>query len=184
MVREAFWDVYRPGCMEHLVVHKLKTSPALIKELDFVACDGNKIVGVIICPKSKIKNDKDEEFEVLSMIMGVLPSYQKRGIGSALIKKVIEEARALGFKGVVIFGSPDYYLRFGFKNAKEYGIQTSGGENFDPFMALELSKKSLEGMRGRFYEVLVDFVNDKELELFEKEFSFKEKHITDTQLKI
>jgi predicted N-acetyltransferase YhbS len=183
MVREAFWDVYRPGCNEHLIMHKLQESDAFIKELDFVACDKDKVVGIAVCPKAIIKNDTGQEFTVLSMIVGILPSYQKKGIGSMLVKKIMDEARSMGFKGIVLFGSPEYYPRFGFKNAKEYGIRTSEGKNLDPFMALELSKNSLSGINGKFYETSAYHVSDEELELFEKEFPHKEKHITDTQLK-
>lgn len=182
MVREAFWDIYKPGCNEHLVIHNLRNTPAFVKELDFVACDGDKIVGVVICPKSKIIDEQNQEFTVLSMIVGVLPHYQNKGIGSILINKAINEARRLGFNGIVIFGSPDYYPRFGFKNARKYGIQTSDGENLDPFMALELSEGSLRGIQGRFYEDPVFYPGNDELELFEKEFPYKEKHITNTQL--
>lgn len=184
IVREAFWDVYKPGCDEHLVIHKVRKSSAYVKELDIVACDGEKIVGVVICPKAKIVNEKNQEFTTLSMMVGVLPSYQKKGIGSMLIKKVIDKARLLEFKGIVIFGNPEYYPRFGFKNAKEYGIQTSDGKNFDPFMALELYENSLNGMQGRFYEdPAFHPAGSDELEVFEKKFPYKEKHVTETQLK-
>ena len=185
MVREAFWDLYKPGCDEHLIVHRLRGSLDFIRELDFVACDGDKIVGVAICPKAKIKNDQGQESAALSMIVGVLPSYQKQGIGSMLIRKILGEARSLGYKGIVIFGSPEYYPRFGFRNAKDYGIQTSDGQNFDPFMALELSEGSLKGIQGRFYEapVFQPVSDSAELESFDKQFPHKEKHVTDTQLK-
>ncbi len=184
MVREAFWDVYKPGCDEHLIIHKLRDSAAFIKGLDFVACDSNRIVGAVICPKAKIEDEKSQEFTVLSLIVAVLPSYQKRGIGSRLVKRAMDDARSLGFKGIVIFGSPEYYLRFGFMNAKEYGIQTSEGENFDAFMALQLSEHSLDRIRGRFYEDDAYHPGKDELEAFEKGFPYKEKHVTDTQLKM
>lgn len=185
VVREAFWDLYRPGCIEHLVIHKIRKVPAYIKELDMVACDGNKIVGIVICPKGKIINEQNQEFAVLSLMVGVLPQYQKKGIGSMLIKRAIEKARSLYYKGIVIFGNPEYYARFGFKNAKEYAIQTSDGENFDPFMALELVPDSLNGINGKFYEdsVFQPASDTDELDAFDKLFPYKEKHVTDTQLK-
>lgn len=65
VIREAFWDVYKPGCDEHLIIHKLREAPAFVKELDLVACDGNKIVGVIVCPMAKIKNEENQEFILL-----------------------------------------------------------------------------------------------------------------------
>ena len=185
VAREAFWDVYKPGCHEHLVLHKLRKTLAFVKELDLVACDGNKIVGMVVCPKSKIVNEEGQEFEALSMMVGVSPSHQKKGIGEMLIKQAIKTARNLGYKGIVIFGDPKYYSRFGFKNAKEYGIQTSDGQNFDPFMALEVSEGDLKGIKSRFFEApsFQPLNDESELEEFDKQFPHKEKHIIGTQLK-
>jgi predicted N-acetyltransferase YhbS len=184
MIREAFWDVYKPGCDEHFIIHKLRESPAFVRELDLVACEGEQIVGMIICPLSKIVNEQDQEFTILSMIIGVLPSHQNKGVGSMLIKEATRAARSLGFKGIALFGSPDYYPRFGFKNAREYRIQTSDGQNFDPFMVLELAPDSLNGIQGRFFEDPSYHPDPDELKLFDTGFPHREKHVTDTQLKI
>ncbi len=183
ITREAFWDFYHPGCMEHLVLHNLRNVPAFVHELDFVACDAERIVGNVVCSKAKVINGK-QEFEVLSMgPLAVLTEYQGKGIGGLLIKTAISKARQLGYKGIVIYGNPDFYHRFGFVNAEKFGIRTSSDENFDYFMALELSEGSLQGVMGNFYEDGAFNVNDKELEEFDKAFPCKEKHITDTQLK-
>jgi predicted N-acetyltransferase YhbS len=184
LTREAFWNIYRPGCVEHLLVHKIRNVPAFIKELSFVACDEAKIVGNIIYSKAKVINDQKVEFEVLCMgPIGVLPSYQGRGIGSRLMNYSIKEAKQLGNKAVIIFGDPNYYHRFGFINAQKYEIQTSAGENFEEFMALELYDGALNGISGKFYEDEVFKIEQDELEMFEKEFPYKEKRVTDTQLK-
>lgn len=184
ITREAFWDVYHPGCMEHLVLHKLREAPGFVAELAFVACDVKRIVGNVVCSKAKVINDKKEEFEVLSMgPLSVLPEYQGKGIGSLLIKTVIKKAQELSCKGMVIYGNPDFYHRFGFVNAEKFGIMTSEGGNFDYFMALELSEGSLQGIKGNFYEDEAFNVNDEELEEFDKAFPYKEKHVTSTQLK-
>ena len=184
ITREAFWDVYHPGCMEHLVLHKLREMTGFVRELNFVACDGKRIVGNVVCSKAKVINDYKQEYEVLCMgPLAVLPEYQGKGIGSLLIKTVVSKARELGYKGIVIYGNPAYYHRFGFMNAEKFGIKTSSGENFDYFMALELEKGSLQGITGNFYEDEAFIVNDKELEEFDKAFPYKEKHVTATQLK-
>ena len=80
------------------------------------------------------------------------------------------------------FGDPEYYKRFGFINTKEYGIQTSSGENFDAFMTLELYNGSLKPVSGKFFASDSFEVTEEELENFEKKFPHKEKHVTDTQL--
>ena len=184
ITREAFWDVYHPGCMEHLVLHKLREAPGFVAELAFVACDVKRIVGNVVCSKAKVINDKKEEFEVLSMgPLSVLPEYQGKDIGSLLIKTIIKKAQELSYRGIVIYGNPDFYHRFGFVNAEKFGIMTSESENFDYFMALELSEGSLQGIKGNFYEDEAFNVNDEELEEFDKAFPYKEKHVTSTQLK-
>jgi predicted N-acetyltransferase YhbS len=184
LTREAFWDLYSPGCCEHLIVHKIRNVPAFVKELSYIAEEEYSIVGSIIYSKAKVINDQTNEFEVLCMgPISVLPSYQRKGIGSLLMTHSLETAKELGFKAVIIFGNPDYYKRFGFINAENYNIKTSKGENFDAFMVLELVNGALNGISGKFYEDKVFEIEDKELELFEGEFPFKEKHITATQFK-
>ena len=185
MTREAFWNVYKPGCDEHMIVHKIREVPAFVKELSFIACDDGKIAGNIIYSRAKVINDNGKEFEVLCMgPISVLPSYQGQGIGSLLMSHSIEKVKRLGYRGIIIFGNPKYYHRFGFRNAQEYGIQTSLGENFEAYMALELYNGSLEDISGKFYEDEVFNIEKEELETFEKQFPYKEKCVTDTQLKI
>jgi predicted N-acetyltransferase YhbS len=184
LTREAFWNIYKPGCVEHLLVHKIRKVPAFVKELSFVACDNEKIVGDIIYSKAKIINDKNIEFELLCLgPIGVLPSYQGQGIGSFLMNYSIERARQLGYNAIILFGNQNYYRRFCFINAKKYGIQTSSGENFDEFMALELYDGALKGISGKFQEDEAFKIDENELEIFEKEFPYKKKLVTDTQLK-
>ena len=165
-------------------MHKIRKVSAFVKELDLIACDNDVIVGNIIYSRAKVVNDENKEFEVLCMgPIAVLSSYQNQRIGSLLMQHSIEKARQLGYKGIVIFGNPDYYHRFGFVDAKEYNIQTSWGDNLDAFMALELYEDSLRGISGKFFEDEVFKIDNDELEYFEKQFPYKEKHVTDTQLK-
>ncbi len=98
------------------------------------------------------------------------------------MEKTLAKSRALGYKAVILFGNLAYYHKSGFRNAQEYRIQTSAGENFDAFMALELQKGGLRGVAGKFYEDPVFAIDDNELEAFEKGFPYKEKHVTDTRL--
>lgn len=183
LTREAFWDVYRPGCNEHLVLHKLRESSAFVKELDFVACEGNRIVGNIVYSKAMVTDENGKQSTVLSMgPICTLPSHQKRRIGSLLLTESIEKARSLGYNGIVIFGDPNFYHRFGFENASRYHMQTPEGENIEPFMALELHPGGLEGVSGHFSCDPAFFPADAELKVFDKDFPPKEKHVTDTQL--
>jgi len=184
ITREAFWDVYRPGCMEHLVVHKLRKVEAFVKGLDYVACDGKKIVGNIMYSKAKISGEAGKSYEVLCLgPVTVLPVYQKKGIGSLLINTSIQRAKGLKYKGVFLYGNPNYYSKFGFADAVMFNVQTSEGENAAYFMGLELSRGSMKGISGRYYEDSAFQTTPDELEEFEKRFPAREKHVTDTQLK-
>ena len=108
--------------------------------------------------------------------IGVLPEYKGKGIGSRLMKHTIELARAMGFKGIILYGDPKFYHRFGFVNAEKYGLQTSWGANFEEFMALELSEGSLKGMSGKCFEDKAFAVDEADLVKFEKKFPAKESH--------
>lgn len=184
LTREAFWDVYHPGATEHLIIHKLRHIPGFVPKLDLVALLDGQIVGHIAYSKAKIINADNREHEVLCMApLSVSPALQKKGIGGQLMEYSKTLAAGLGYKGIVIFGSPLYYSRYGFKNAEQFGITTSGGENFDAFMALELYPGGLTGIKGKFYEDPIFNITGQEVDEFEKDFPHKEKHITDTQLK-
>ncbi|MBN2095388.1 MAG: N-acetyltransferase [Candidatus Aenigmarchaeota archaeon] len=183
LTRDAFWDVYKPGCDEHLVLHNLRKSPTFVRGLDFVAVLNGKIIGNIVYSKAKVIGEDKSEHEVLCLgPFCVAPEMQKKGIGSKLIRQSLSKAKTLGFRGVILFGSPEYYSRFGFKNAESYHITTPDGKNFDAFMALELVEGSLKGIEGRFFADSVFEVEAKDLEEFEKSFPFREKHVTDTRI--
>ncbi len=175
LTREAFWDLFKPGCDEHLMIHNLRRVPAFVPELDFVAVYENRIIGNIMYSKAKVVGEDSCEHEVLCMgPLSVLPSYQRSGIGSKLFNHSLVYARQLGFKAIIIFGHPDYYKRFGFVNAQKYHITTEDGENFDPFMTMELVENGLKGIEGKFYGDKAFHVDKAELEEFEKGFPFKE----------
>jgi len=159
-------------------------TPEFIPELTFVAIAQEKITGHIMFTKACVQNDKGDKEKLLCLgPVSVLPSFQKQNIGARLIRHSLKEARSLGYRGVLLFGDPAYYSRFGFVNAACYGITTAEGQNFDAFMALELREKSLDGIRGRYLENPVFHVDPKELEAFEKLFPPKEKHKREGQFR-
>jgi len=185
LTREAFWNVYQPGCDEHFILHNIRNTPNFIKELDFVAELDGKIVGNIIYMKAKVISDAGKEEEVISFgPVSVLPAYQGQGIGNLLISQTMELAKQLGYKAVVIYGNPAYYHRFGFENAEKYGISTAEGKNFEEFMAKELAAGNLNEVSGKLFldELFFNIDKDK-LERYDSTFPPKEKKVTDTQLK-
>ncbi len=98
LTREAFWNVYIPGCDEHYIIHIMRKSDAFIKELDIVAELGDKIVGNIVYSKAKILcDDKTSYNDVICFgPISVLPEFQNRGVGGRLIEHSKEVARKLG----------------------------------------------------------------------------------------
>jgi predicted N-acetyltransferase YhbS len=182
LTREAFWNLHKPGCDEHLIIHNMRSANEFIKELDYVAVYNDKIVGNIVYAKSKILSPI-KEHEVLTFgPVSVLPMYQKRGIGKKLIDHTIKKSKEMEFKAIIIYGSPKYYERFGFKNTKEYGITDTEGNYNDALMALELFPGALENINGKFFEGEIYKITKAELDAFKKRFSYKEKLVLDTQL--
>ena len=184
LTREAFWDVYKPGCDEHLLAHKLRQTEVFLPELDYVAVMDGRIVGNIMYSLAQVIDSSGCAHLVLIFgPLSVLPDCQGQGVGAALVRHTLTLARKTGYPGVIIFGNPGYYHRFGFQNAEKYAITTADGENFDAFMALELHQGALRNITGRFCEDAVFHIDPMELLEFEKAFPYRKKHVTDTQLK-
>jgi predicted N-acetyltransferase YhbS len=183
LTREAFWGIYKPGCDEHLFVHNLRKASCFVGELDFVACEGDRIVGNIMYSRARVIGPNGEAEEVLCLgPVSVLPEYQRQGIGGRLIRESLAHASQLGFKGVFLMGNPAYYSRFGFRKTDEFGIGASDGKSHDYFMGLELASGRLKDLFGNFFEDEVFHTDPQELEEFEKLFPKREKHVTSTQL--
>jgi predicted N-acetyltransferase YhbS len=182
LTREAFWNIYRPGCDEHLLIHNMRKVKEFIKELDYVAIVNDEIAGNIVYAKAKVV-DTNREYDVLTFgPVSVLPSYQKKGIGRKLIEYTIEKSKEMGFNAIIIYGNPKYYEKFGFKSSSEYKITDMKGNYNEALMALELHPKALENINGKFFEGEIYKVDKEELETFEKHFPYKEKLALNTQI--
>ena len=181
LTREAFWDVYCPGADEHLLVHNLRKSNVFIKELDFVAINNDKIIGNIMYANSTVKND-DLEYTVLTFgPVSVLPEYQNKGIGGKLINHTIKLSKEMSYKGIIIYGDPEYYKRFGFKVSKEYKITNKDKKFPAALLVLELYPNALNGIEGVFDEGKAYEIDKNEAEEFDKKFIRKEKGYSKTQ---
>ena len=182
LVREAFWNLYIPGCGEHFVLHNLRKSNDFIPELDLVAEKEGQIAGQIAYSRGVIKNEMGDEKEVISFgPVSVLPEFQKQGIGNALISHTICLARELGYSAICIYGDPRYYSRFGFRCAEKYDVRTSDGKFAVALLALELQPNALKNMPGKFIESPVFAVDEQEFAKFDAAFLFKEKKQMESQ---
>jgi len=176
LTREAFWNRYMPGCDEHYLLHILRERDCFIPGLDMVAEHRRKIVGNIVYSKAKLLCDNGETREVLTFgPISVLPSCQRKGIGTLLIEHTKVLAGKMGYKAILIYGDPDYYSRFGFIKAERYKIGTPDNMYVDALQALELFPGALYGCAGRFQVDPVFSIDAAAAEEFDKQFEHKER---------
>ena len=125
VIREAFWNVFKPGTDVHWSSNLVRGWDSYIAQLDFIAVDGERIVGNVINRKAAILGDDGINYVTVRLgPLAVLPKYQRQGIGRRLIEKTIETAREMKFRSIMLLGDPEYYLKRGFKPAEAFG--TSG----------------------------------------------------------
>ena len=173
LTREAFWDVYKPGCDEHLVVHTMRNDPAVIPELCTVAELDDLIVGHIFYTRVRIAYDGGAQEAAAFGPISVLPEVQKQGVGSAMIKYTLPQAARMGFPGVLITGNPDYYHRFGFYDGARHGIVMPDGSGGPWLMAQEFIPGALH--RGCLHFAPQFDTDPAQLAEFETHFPAKEK---------
>jgi putative acetyltransferase len=182
LTREAFCNLYVPGCNEHYCIHKMRTSDDFIPELDLIAEMDGKIVGNIVYTHAKIISSDGKIYSVTSFgPVSVLPVYQNQGIGNTLIRYSLEKARSLGYTAVFIYGDPRYYSRFGFRCAERYDVRNSEGKFAVALMALELTPEALRDISGNFIESEVYHVDEKDFKSYEDTFPQKDKVVTGSQ---
>jgi putative acetyltransferase len=182
LVREAFWNLYVPRCNEHFVLHNLRKSSDFVPELNFVAEKEGRIVGQIVYSRGIIKGKGTEDEQVIGFgPLSVLPVYQRRGIGTALITHTIDLARDMGYAAICIYGDPRYYSRFGFRCAEKYDIKTADDKFAVALQVLELRQGALSDVSGRFIESAAFAVGEIEFAQYDDTFPFKEKKEADSQ---
>ncbi len=175
VTKRAFWNLHRPGCDEHLLVHKLRKDESYLSELSRVAEKDGRIIGAIYYAKAKLVKESGEEKTIISFgPLCVDPDFQRMGVGGRLLDETLALAKTKGFSGVVIYGEPEYYPRHGFLTCDSFGVTTPDGKNFPAFMGIELVKGGLPS--GRFFEPAVYFdLPSEELDEFDKAFPYMEK---------
>lgn len=161
------------GCpYEHWMVHELRKKDGILN-LSLVAVVEENIVGHIICSKGEVRSLKGITPVLNIGPISVLPEYQRKGIGKALITSMIDKAKQLGYGAILFFGRPEYYPQFGFKEASVFGIADSEGYNYPSFMGMELIPNYLEkAYGGQYYESYIynDELNRETVKKFENGF--------------
>lgn len=179
LVREAFWNVYRPGCSEHYVIHVLREDPAFVKELDFVMELDGKLIGQNMFMKTVINADDGRVISVLTMgPICVTPELKRRGYGKALLDYSLAKAAELGYGAVLFEGNIGFYGKSGFDYSRKFGIRYHDlPEDADSsfFLCKELMPGYLDGVTGVYHTPQGYYVNDSDVEEFDKGFPHKEK---------
>ena len=179
LVRESFWNVYRPGCSEHYVIHVLRDEPAFVKELDFVMEQDGRLIGQNMFMRTIIEADDGRVIDVLTMgPICITPQLKRQGYGKALLDYSLEKAAELGFGAVLFEGNIDFYGKSGFDYAGKFGIRYHDlPEDADSsfFLCKELITGFLDGITGVYQTPQGYYVSDEEVDEFDRDFPYKEK---------
>jgi predicted N-acetyltransferase YhbS len=179
LVREAFWNVYRPGCLEHYVLHTMRNAVDFVEELDFVMEKDGEIIGQNVFVKANIKSDDGKIIPILTMgPICIVPAYKRQGYGKILLDYSLEKAAEFGAGALCFEGNIDFYSKSGFTYASDFGIRYHGlpeGEDASFFLCKELIPGYLDGITGEYATPEIYFVDEAEAEDFDKRFPYKEK---------
>ena len=179
LVRESFWNVYRPGCSEHFVIHVLRDDPAFVKELDFVMEQNGVLIGQNMFMRTVINADDGRVIPVLTMgPIGITPELKRKGYGKKLLDYSLAKAAELGYGAVLFEGNIGFYGHSGFTYARNFGIRYHGlpdGADDSFFLCKELIPGYLDDVTGVYQTPQGYYVDDADVEEFDKAFSHKEK---------
>ena len=186
LVREAFWNVYRPGCLEHYVLNQLRNDEAFVPELNFVMEKDGRLIGQNMFMRAVIKADDGRDIPIMTMgPICITPELQSKGYGKILLDYSLEKAAELGCGALCFEGNINFYGKSGFTYASEFGIRYHGlpeGADASFFLCKELKKGYLDGISGEYTPPNGYFVDEAEAEEFDKQFPPKEKLKLPTQL--
>lgn len=179
LVRESFWNVYAPGCSEHLLLHNLRNAKDFIPELNFVMETNNVIIGQNVFCKTKIDCDDGKSLPILTMgPICITPTLKRQGYGKVLLDYTLQKATEMGFGAVCFEGNYAFYSKCGFDFAKNFGLRYAGlPENADSsfFLCKELIPNYLKGITGVYTSPECYHVDEKQLEEYDKKFVPKQK---------
>ena len=179
LIRESFWNVYRPGCYEHYLIRCLRKDKDFVPELDFVMEQGDRIIGQNVFMRASIASDDGREISIMTMgPICIASDLKRKGYGKILLDYSIEKAKEMGAGALCLEGNIDFYGKSGFTYASEYGIRYHGlpeGADASFFLCKELIPGYLDGITGEYATPSGYFVEEAAVEEFDKQFPYKEK---------
>ena len=154
LVRESFWNVYRPGCVEHYVLRRLRNDPAFVKELDLVMEKDGRLIGQNMFMRASVKADDGRDIPIMTMgPICIAPELKRRGYGKLLLDESLRRAAALGCGALCFEGNIRFYGKSGFTFAREFGLRYRGlpvGADDSFFLCRELIPGYLNGVTGEY----------------------------------
>lgn len=179
LVRESFWNVYRPGALEHYVLHCLRKEPDFIHKLNFVMEQDGRIIGQNVFVKAYIKADDGRDIPVCAMgPICIANDLKRQGYGRLLLDFTLEKARKYGVKALCLEGNIEFYGKSGFRLASEFGLRYHGmpeGVEADFFLCRELEEGYLDGVSGEYAAPECYYVDEGRAEEFDRGFAPKVK---------
>ena len=186
LARESFWNVYRPGCLEHYLLNQLRKNADFVKELDFVMEKDGELIGQNVFVKAIVKADDNRDIPIMTMgPICIAPKFQRKGYGKILLDYSIAKAASLGCGALCFEGNIDFYGKSGFTFARNFGIRYHGlPEDADDsfFLCKELTDGYLDGITGEYFTPQGYFISEEEIEKFDKMFPHKEKRTLPGQI--
>jgi len=174
LAREAFWNIYFPGCDAHYLIHQIRKHKDFLSEYDYVATINNKIIGSIFYTQSWLKSFNGSiENTITFGPISVLPEYQRKGIGSLLINKTIEKAQKEKVKAILIYGNPSNYSKFGFVGSKKYSISNSEGKYPTSLLIKMLEENIFSNQTWKYIESSVFDVDPTKVDEYDSKFEPK-----------
>jgi len=182
LTREAFWNLYAPGCDEHYLCHILRNHKDFISELDYVAEVDGSIIGSIMYSKSFLISDDFEKVPIVSFgPLCVHPEYQRKGIGTALIGKTKSLVEKMEIPAIIIYGDPHNYCKHGFKNGIDYNVGNMDGEFPLGLLVLELKPGFFGITKWKARQSDVFKYNQEDAIEYDKKFKEKDKNVQYSQ---
>ena len=177
LTREAFWNVYRPGCMEHYVLHCFRTDPAFVPELDLVMELNGTLIGHIMYARSEIACSDGRALPIMTFgPISIAPEYKRQGYGKCLLDYSMEKAKEMGAGALAITGNILFYGKSGFVPAKSKGIRYADDPDASYLLIKELTPGFLSGISGTYKDPEGYFVCERDPDGFAQfEATFPEK---------
>ena len=168
LIRESFWNVYRPGCMEHYVMHCFRDNPVFVPELDLVLEKDGQIIGQVMYVRTALELDNGGRLPIMAFgPICIAPELKRQGYGKYLLDASLEKAKAMNAGGIVIEGNIDFYGKSGFVVAKTKGIRYADDPEADYLLCRELTEGYFNGVKGVFRDPEGYSVCQKDLEAFD-----------------